>query len=187
MNFEILETERLYLRKLTDELYEEILLNGSDGQIYMYLNIDGESVAKEKEKAKKGFGMFNKSLLIFQLIDKETQQIIGWCGYHTWFREHRRAELGYALNREEAKRRGFMAEALEAVIGYGFKVMNLHRVEALVAPDNIPSLKLVQKFGFIKEGYLREHYFKNGVFEDSVFFALLAAEYAGCGYNTAEV
>jgi ribosomal-protein-alanine N-acetyltransferase len=55
--------------------------------------------------------------------------------------------------------------------------MYLHRIEALVGPHNIPSLKLVKSFGFREEGRLREHYFINNQLEDSIVFSLLKREY----------
>ncbi len=55
--------------------------------------------------------------------------------------------------------------------------MHLHRIEALIGPDNIASLKLVKRLGFVEEGTLREHYFKNEIYEDSIIFSLLKQEY----------
>ncbi|WP_109621452.1 GNAT family N-acetyltransferase [Sediminitomix flava] len=177
MEFEQLETERLYLRKLTDELYEQILKNSSDEEIMRELNLDAGEVSKEKTKAIKGFSTFNKSLLIFQLLEKSTHKIIGWCGFHTWYLDHDRAEIGYTLKDEQAKRKGYMSEAISAVVKYGFEEMKLKRIEAFIEPNNIPSIKLVQGLGFQKEGHLRNHYQKNGKLEDSVIYGLLLEEY----------
>ncbi len=70
-----------------------------------------------------------------------------------------------------------MGEALEAIIDYGFKFLNLHRIEALVGKENIPSLRLMEKNNFIREGVLREHYYVAGKFEDSILFSKLREEY----------
>ena len=118
-----------------------------------------------------------KSFLYFHLLEKHTNSVIGWCGYHTWFTQHRRAEIGYVLNDDSNKGKGYMKEALPAVLKYGFEKMDLHRIEALVAPGNIPSLKLLQHTGFTHEGLLRQHYMKNSLLEDSAIFSLLCHEY----------
>lgn len=178
MEFEILETERLYLRRLTADQYEEILDRCSDLEVMDFLGVKREDLEKERKKAGKGFSMHNKSLLIFQLMDKTTGQIIGWCGFHTWYLDHARAEIGYALFDEKAKGKGLMSEAMQAIIAYGFQTMQLHRIEAFVGPNNVASLKTVQKFGFVKEGHLRSHFFTNGKYEDSLVFSLLRSEYA---------
>lgn len=177
MNFEIIETERLFLRKLTNEDYENILLNLSDDEIIKYLNVKPENIEKEKQKAKAGFATYNKKKCVFQLIEKKTEQILGFCGYHIWFIDHDHAEIGYSLDKNEHKNKGFMTEALEAIIEYGFREMKLNRIEALLAEYNVPSLKLVNKFGFKQEGVLRKHYLVNGKYEDSLIFSLLQDEY----------
>ena len=66
---------------------------------------------------------------------------------------------------------------MSAVLRYGFDMMNLHRIEAFIDPQNLPSNKLAVKFGFTKEGQMREHFCRNGVFEDSVVYALLQEEW----------
>ncbi|MFT3794302.1 GNAT family N-acetyltransferase [Flavobacterium sp.] len=177
MDFEIITTDRLYLRKLTDETFEALLKNASDEIVVQILAIRPEDLGKERAKAKKGFGTFNKSLLIFQLIDKQSDAVIGWCGYHTWYRDHNRAEIGYGMSNEAVKAKGFMTEALAKIIDYGFAEMQLNRIEAMISPENVPSLKLVEKFGFTREGHLRSHYFKDGKYEDSLVFSLLKTEY----------
>jgi ribosomal-protein-alanine N-acetyltransferase len=45
----------------------------------------------------KGMETHRISLLYFLLFDKETQMCIGECGFHTWKKTHRRAELFYSL------------------------------------------------------------------------------------------
>jgi hypothetical protein len=42
---------------------------------------------------------------------------------------------------ENYKRKGLMTEAVSSIIDYGFNKLNLHRIEALVGSNNIPSLK----------------------------------------------
>ena len=70
-----------------------------------------------------------------------------------------------------------MSEAVKAIIEYGFKTMNLNRIEACIGPANIASQNLVKKFGFSREGYLRQHYIRNEEIQDSLIFSLLKEEY----------
>lgn len=132
-----------------------------------------EELTSEQNRYEKGLSTFNKTFLYFQLIEKKTNQIIGWCGFHTWYTDHNRAELGYGLNADQFKGLGFMSEALPAVIEYGFTEINLHRIEALVAPWNTPSLKLLKSNKFEREGLMKEHYLKDGVYEDSEVYGLI--------------
>lgn len=173
-----IETERLFLRELTPDVYNQVFCSYSDADIKDFFGIQSdEALFKEKEKFKKGLTTFNKSFCNFQIIIKNNNIIIGMCGFHTWAIEHYRAELGYAIHLEAEKRKGYMKEALKPIIKYGFDKMNLHRIEALIGPNNITSIALVKGLGFIQEGHLREHYLKDGAFEDSLVFSLLQKEF----------
>jgi ribosomal-protein-alanine N-acetyltransferase len=70
-----------------------------------------------------------------------------------------------------------MQEALLKVINYGFKVINLHSIEANVNPGNAASIKLLEKNKFVREAYFKENYFYNGKFLDTVIYSLLNAEH----------
>lgn len=163
---------------MTVEAFQYIFHHCSDAKISELLNLaTDEELQAEKEKTKAGRWTHNKHFLYFQLIDKTTSKIIGWCGYHTWYLEHARAEIGYGLTDDDYKGKGLMSEALAPIITYGFETMKLNRIEAFIGPNNTPSLKLVEKAGFTKEGHLREHYCKNGAIEDSLVFSLLKKEF----------
>lgn len=178
MQFEGLHTERLRLRKFTPEVYDHIHKTMDDTQLMAVLGLaETEALEKEREKYQKGLATHNRTFVNFQVIDRQTGNIIGGCGFHTWFPHHNRAEIGYGLFNDEHKRKGLMTEALAAVLDYGFGPMGLHRVEALVAEWNTPSLKLLAKFNFTFEGTLREHYNVDGVMEDSVMYSLLKQEH----------
>lgn len=176
--FESIETERLILRKLTPAIYRQIFDTLPDTEIMTVLGLaDAEALEKEKQKYRNGLSTHNRSFVNFQILDKASRQLLGACGFHTWYTEHARAEIGYALNSEETKAKGIMSEAMKAVLHYGFEHMRLNRIEAFIGPGNIPSLKLVAKSGFKREGHLRGHYCKKGIIEDSLVFGLLREEY----------
>ncbi|WP_199121211.1 GNAT family N-acetyltransferase [Pedobacter sp. ASV28] len=67
-----------------------------------------------------------------------------------------------------------MKEALQAILEFGFTKIFLHRIKALIAGSNLPSLKLASYFRFKKEGVLRQDYY--GQYEDSECYSLLKNE-----------
>lgn len=69
-----------------------------------------------------------------------------------------------------------MSEALQAMLDWGFEHMQLHRVEALVHPQNTASLALLKRLGFKTEGTLRDAGFWNGQRHDLRVLGLLAQE-----------
>jgi len=175
---EILETSRLRLRKLTPMVMDQVFTTMNDHSIIDFLGLsDFESLEKEKERYKKGLQTYNRSFVNFQLLEKETNRVIGGCGFHTWYPLHDRAEIGYGLFYDSDKQKGLMTEAVNTVLDYGFTKMNLHRVEALTATYNTGSLKILEHFNFTFEGTLRQHYNVNGKMEDSVMYSLLKHEY----------
>ncbi len=85
MKFEELITDRLILRKFTQETFDAIYSDMSQGEQLAILGLNSiEKLLEEKEKYKKGLSTHNKKFLYHQLIDKKTRAIIGWCGFHTW-------------------------------------------------------------------------------------------------------
>lgn len=178
MNFKQIETKRLILKGLSPEDMKIIFENYPKEEIKQILgHRSEEDFLKEEQKYKNGYASYNRSFLLFLLTDKTSGTIIGRCGLHNWNMDHRRAEIGYSMEDESYKKLGLMSEALEAVIDYGFNHLNLNRIEALVASYNVPSLRLLEKNGFVWEGVLRNHYLVDEVFEDSILFSKLHEEY----------
>ncbi len=177
MNFETLETERLLLRKLTPAVYDFIYANCTDEECMLHLGLKNiEQLKDAKERHSKGLEAHDRTFVIFQLIEKGSGEIIGDTGFVRYYPAHFRAELGYSLIGEEHKRKGYMSEANKTVVDYGFKVLNLIRLEAYTGINNVPSIKLLQNLGFEKEGVMKKHFHRNGISEDSIIFSLLAKD-----------
>lgn len=172
-----LYTTRLILKSITPAFITEIFSSKSEGEIKAYFGFDEAGYQHALEMYQMGMETHRISFHYFLLIDKQTQLPIGECGFHTWNKTHRRAELFYAMRGDECKQKGFMTEAVKAVLDYGFTQMHLHRVAALIAESNIPSFKLLQRYGFTKEGTMREDYCVDGINEDSDCYSLLKWEW----------
>ncbi|MFK7813365.1 MAG: GNAT family N-acetyltransferase [Maribacter sp.] len=178
MKFEEIITDRLILRKLTQESFDAIYSDMSQEEQLDILGITSiEELLKEKEKYNNGLSTYNKKFLYHQKNKKKTNKIIGWCGFHTWYTDHNRAEIGYGLFDDTYKNKGIMSEAIASIVNYGFNHMNLVRIEAFASPDNTPSIKLLKRMKFKEEGFLKHHYFENNKMDDSIVFALLKSEY----------
>jgi RimJ/RimL family protein N-acetyltransferase len=70
-----------------------------------------------------------------------------------------------------------MAEAVSAIIAYGFSELGLHRIEANPLAGNIASVNLLLKLGFTNEGNLRQRVFFRDRFKDQLHFGLLKDEW----------
>jgi [ribosomal protein S5]-alanine N-acetyltransferase len=170
-------TDRLDLKQITPALIHSLFNTQTKEFIYDYFQLDDAGYEKLKMMHEKGIETYNISLNYFLLVNKTNNEIIGECGFHTWNTTHRRADVFYSIRKDENKNLGYMSEALKTVLAHGFTDMNLHRVAAFIASDNIPSLKLLIKNGFKKEGFAREDYVVNGINEDSDCYSLLKWEW----------
>jgi len=72
----------------------------------------------------------------------------------------RSAYLGYWVAAPFAGK-GYMTEGMELLLGYAFRTLKLHRVEANVQPGNQASLALLRRTGFRQEG-ISPRYLKIG-------------------------
>ena len=75
------------------------------------------------------------------------------------------AEIGYWLG-EAFWGRGIMAEAVQAMVHYGFEELGFVRISAGVFEQNLSSMRVLEKAGFSKEAVLKKAIFKNGKFLD---------------------
>ena len=88
----------------------------------------------------------------------------------------RSAYLGYQVGAPYA-RQGYMTEALGLALTYAFGPVGLHRVEANIQPENVPSIALVKRLGFTREGYSRRYLKIGGRWRDHERWALLVEDW----------
>jgi [ribosomal protein S5]-alanine N-acetyltransferase len=90
------------------------------------------------------------------------------------------AMLGYSVD-GAYEGRGFMREALEAVIAHAFGTLNLHRLTANYHPANERSGALLRRLGFVVEGYARDVLYLRGTWRDHVLTSLTNPNWAPPG------
>ncbi|MBS1718544.1 MAG: GNAT family N-acetyltransferase [Armatimonadetes bacterium] len=102
----------------------------------------------------------------------ESKRIIGTATLFHFHKPSRRAEIGYALGRNYWGK-GYMIEAMTALINHSFNTLGLNRLEADIDPRNIPSARLLERLGFEREGALRQRWIVNGEISDTWLYGLL--------------
>ncbi|MFC3226499.1 GNAT family N-acetyltransferase [Marinibaculum pumilum] len=86
------------------------------------------------------------------------------------------AEIGYWLG-EAHGGRGYMSEAVQAVLRHAFETLQLRRVEAACLPSNVRSKALLVRLGFQREGLARSYLCINGRWRDHELHALLLEDW----------
>lgn len=172
--FPELESERLILREFKQEDATDLFLIRSNDDVMNYMDSYRHKSIQDSEKEiiKIQESYKNKAGINWIIEEKSTKKVIGYFGFWRIMKEHCRAEIGYAL-KPEFWGKGFMNEAMNRLIDFGFKELNIHSIEANVNPKNEKSIQLLEKMNFKKEAYFRENYLFEGRFIDSIIYSLL--------------
>lgn len=85
------------------------------------------------------------------------------------------AQIGYWTG-EKFAGQGFMFEAVRLLCDHAFETLRLHRIEAACIPDNLRSIRVLEKAGFRREGLLRSYLRINGEWHDHYLYALIAQD-----------
>ena len=173
--FPELKTARLTLRQLSHNDDAQMFVLRGDPQIMKYIH---RPIAKTIADAAAVIDMINEKVNSNESINwaitlTGSDRLIGFIGYVRMAKENYRAEIGYLLH-ADFQGTGVMQEAVECIIAYGFKTLGLHSIEAVVSPENIASVKLLERNKFVREAYFKENEFYNGTFNDTAIYSLLA-------------
>lgn len=113
----------------------------------------------------------------FGIFDYGSQQLIGHISLYSVKRlPYSSCFVGYSID-ERFAGRGITTEAVRLVLEFGFQTLNIHRIEAYVAPQNLASVRVLEKSGFVREGLLRQLLFINGVWVDHYMYAILQNDF----------
>ena len=81
--------------------------------------------------------------------------MVGTCGFTRFHFDTNAAEIGYVLN-PKFWGRGIASEAVACVLDFGFRKLNLHRIEARFMEENKKSFEVMQRCGMHFEGIQRD-------------------------------
>jgi RimJ/RimL family protein N-acetyltransferase len=112
----------------------------------------------------------------YAIIDIETNELIGNCGYLEIDNLNQIAEVGIFIGNKEFWNKGYGTEALMLLIDYGFKALNLHNILLKVFSFNERAIKCYEKAGFKIIGKRREALNRGGKKFDAIFMDILYDE-----------
>ncbi len=120
----------------------------------------------------------DKTAIRWALSEGREGVMVGDCGYNSFNSRDGRGEIGYQLAKP-LWGRGIMTRAVGTLLDYGFRTLELNKVEATVSVGNERSAGLLRKLGFTVEGTIRDYRNRRGVLGDSWYFGLLRREWNG--------
>jgi ribosomal-protein-alanine N-acetyltransferase len=177
-----LETGRLLLRPF--DLQDSDSLHGilRQEEVTRYLPEDVMSLEEVKRIVEWLTECYQKNTpghivkLTLAVVWKEDQRIIGWCGLGPLEFNPRDIEIYYGLSKEYWGK-GIATEAAKAMLRYAFDNIKLDKIVAVTHPDNIASVKIIEKMGMSYEkridGLPTEHRF----YEGCLYYSLCREDY----------
>ncbi|WP_458123897.1 GNAT family N-acetyltransferase [Paenibacillus sp. Z3-2] len=172
-----LHTERLQLRKMKVSDSASLFKIWSDPDVTKFMNVScftDENQATAMINLLEELSQENKAIR-FSIIVQESNEIIGSCGYNSLDFENLKAEIGYDIARSHWGK-GYATEAIFSLLTHAFSTLKLNRIEAKVDPENVNSIKLLQKLNFTFEGTLRAYERAGETFNDLSMYSKLAAD-----------
>lgn len=166
--------EQIHLRPISVSDAPILFQFWSDPDVTAFMNINPMQSVEQAEEMILYLTQLEHAAGRYTIV-LEDDTIVGTCGFNYIDAENQRGEIGYEIGKEYW-RRGYMSQALQALIEEGFHTLKLNRIEAKVEPGNAPSRRLLKKAGFHEEGILREYEKLNGVFLDMVMYSLLHSD-----------
>jgi [ribosomal protein S5]-alanine N-acetyltransferase len=142
----IIETERLLLNEFTLSDTQLIFDLNQDPKVIRYTGDPIKNLSDAKRVLEQvilpQYALYNHGR--WAVYTKSDMEFIGWCGLKT--RPERNFDLGYRFV-TKAWGKGFATEAAYASLQYGFEKLNHQRIVGRALPENIASVKVLEKIG----------------------------------------
>ncbi len=176
MTIPLLTTERLTLRPFTLADAPAVVRLLSDREVAKTLTVPfpyglrhaREWIASHAPAAERS------ERFAWAITAKEADRLMGAIELRVHSQPHV-GELGYWLGRDFWGQ-GYMTEAAQAVLAYGFREVGLYRIQAKHWHNNPASGRVMQKIGMTYEGTLRAATFRWGEYLDVLVYAVLRDE-----------
>jgi len=169
-----LQTSRLLLREVNSDDAFDIFEFASDRQVTKYTFWNTHRSIEDTGK----FISFLKSfdIIAWAIVLKETEQVIGYCFFHSLERDHKKAEISFGISREHWDQ-GYATEAVREVLSYGFTKVGLRRIEGTCMLENLASSRVMEKLGMKFEKVIQNARQKNSVYYDLKLYILSSHEH----------
>jgi RimJ/RimL family protein N-acetyltransferase len=173
-NIPFIKGNKIYLRELrksdlSGPWYS--WLNDSEVTVFQNKGIFPNSIEKQAQYFESLIN--NNNDIVLAIVEEDSNKHIGCVGLHKIDWVHRSAELGIVIGDREVWGKKYGKQAWSLITNYGFNVLNLHRIFAIIIEGNIASQKSAEAAGFIQEGNLRDYLFKDGKYLNAFYYSKL--------------
>jgi len=169
--------ERLYLSSVNPEDAELYTKWINDREVSLWLGLHASVMSQAKERQILD-GMATGDGFNFAMILRDGDRLLGNISLMGRNPIDRSAELGIFIGEAEDREKGYGAEAIRLLLGFGFNTLGLHNIMLHVNADNARAIACYKKCGFREYGRRRESLFRDGHFVDTVSMDILDREFA---------
>ncbi len=184
MQFPALETPRLKLIKLVNNDDQGIFELFSDQAVIKYYDLEAFNNLVQATKLIEFFQtrFEEKSGIRWAIRLKQSNELIGTCGFNSWNLKMKSAVIGYDLL-PKYWGKGYTTEAVHSIVQAAFSGVlpcgKLNRIQGDTVPGNLASEAVLSKVGFQAEGIRRQCGYWKNQFHDLKCFGLIQSEYSG--------
>jgi len=143
----VLETERLFLREITADDFDDLLAIWSDAETMRFYpaTLDDQGMREWIERNLKRYEQSGHGL--WAVILKSDGKFVGDCGLTIQEVDGvEELEVGYQFNKNHW-RQGVGAEAARGCLDYAFNQLSRRRIISMIRPENIPSRRVAERNG----------------------------------------
>ena len=173
-----LEEKRIYLRPLLPEDASQQYVDWiNDKEINRYL--ETRHSEQTVESCIEFIDLMNKdkNSYLFGVFLKENSAHIGNCKLGFINPHHLSGQLSLFIGERGYWGQGYAKEIIHALTKFGFRTLNLERIEAGCYEDNIGSLRAFIRCGYTVEGFFRKNVISDGRRCGSFHLGILKDEY----------
>lgn len=134
------------------------------------------TVELQKAYLEKVSGCQQVNNMIVFAIENLENELAGVLTMHSIDERHGKFSFGILVNRPY-RQRGYAEDAVRIVMKFGFRERRFQKCDSACAGDNIASIRLHQKLGFVEEGRRRRQWFYDGHFHDDILWGMTIEEY----------
>ena len=179
--FKKLVGDRIYLspKSADDEAVEKYTEWMNDFEVTDYIGRSDQLTTFVGEKEWLEKTVKNDGNRNFDIVDLDNDKLIGTVGLVHISQTDRSAVLGVFIGDKDYRSKGYGTEAINMLLEYGFKYLNLHSIRLDLLDVNERAHKCYLKCGFKDTGCDRETIFLNGKYYGKLHMDILENEFDG--------
>ncbi len=143
-------------------------------KVTRFLSAEDTPTSLESARSELGYwaNLYTTMRSVYWGIATQDDKLIGTCGFNSWNKYHKRAEISYDLSVEHWGK-GIMTKAVQSITDFAFGTMQVRRVQATASLDNDPSIRVLEKCRYKREGVMSKYGILGGQSVDYYMYAVV--------------